>query len=91
LKVATPAPDQFINAPNDQQLTPDGKSEATVGLINVQNNTGTDWWDYLWVPVLVAAGAAVGYGVYRKVKKAQTQPPTEGYDRVNDPNGTSVF
>lgn len=92
----SPAPDQSPNTPNEQP-TLDVKSEATVGLSNVQNNTGTDWWSYWWVPVLVTGGIALGYGLYR-LKKTQTQLPTpssstvaQGYARVNDPNGPATF
>jgi hypothetical protein len=91
-----PPSDQSANAPNDP--TPDVKSEATVGQSNVQNNTGMDWWDCLVPLLVVAGGVALGYGIYRRVKKTQTQPPTslsstdvQGYSRVNDPNGTALF
>jgi hypothetical protein len=74
--------------------------ESGKSIGGVSANTGTDLWDYWWVPVLGAGGILLGWWAYRKVKGKQsaqahqTQPSStnaDGYARVNEPNGTALF
>jgi hypothetical protein len=88
--------DQSANAAR-KQPAPDAKSEMFVRHSDV-HNTGTDWLDYWWVPVLGISGVVVGYMLYRNLKKTQPKDPTpssstvtQGYARVNDPNRTAMF
>ena len=87
--------------PPQQPHVPEVASGESIDLRGVSANTGTDLWDYWWVPVLGAGGILLGRWVYRKLlkgnqsaQKHQTQPPStnaDGYSRVNDPNGTALF
>jgi hypothetical protein len=91
-----PAPDESADASNAMAT----KSEMTANPSKIQNNSGTDWWDYWWFILLAIGGGVLGYRlVYRNRKKTQTQTlpnlaasaDGQGYARVNDPKGTAIF